>query len=81
MATSKEFEAPEVLRRRQALQAEINRNCYKPKEFSGERWKKTPEEKLVLANAVLRHRQDMRKDGLNHKKRMNVYEPVHARIW
>ena len=80
MSVSREFETKEVLARRENLKAEINKACYKTKEQSSEKWKKTPEERVLLANLKLQLFEALRKAGHNVKKRMNTSEPFHAVI-
>ena len=75
------MESPEYLSKRANMQAEINKDNYKPKDRSSEKWKKTPEEQLLLANLKLQLFTRLRKLGFNPKKRMNEFEPVRAVIW
>ena len=75
------MESPEYLAKRANMQAEVNKFNYKPKERSSEKWKKTPEEQLQLANLRLQLFTKLRKLGFDPKKRMNEYEPVRAIIW
>ena len=81
MSYSKEFDTPEIQRKREQIRTEINRNCINTKEQSAEKYKKTPEERLQLANLKLKCFTDIRKAGFDPKKRMNVAEPTTGKVW
>jgi len=75
------MESPEYLAKRANMQAEVNKFNYKPKERSSEKWKKTPEERLQLANLKLQLFTAIRKHGNDPKKRMNDAEPIRVTVW
>lgn len=81
MVTKEFLESKEYAIKRENLQKEINQSCYKTKETSSERWKKTPEEKLAYATAMLNHRDSIRKAGFDPNKRMNISQPVTGKVW
>ena len=79
---SKDFlDSKEYLTKRAGLQQEINRSCYKPKDRSAEKWRKTPEEMLVLATKKLNHRNEVRRAGFDPNTRLNVTEPIYGKVW
>lgn len=77
---SNQINSGETLRRRAEIQKEINARVFKPKP-SAEQWKKTEAEKFELAKLKLAHRQEVERAGYDPKKRMNVFEPVNAKVW
>ena len=81
MVTKEFLESKEYATKREILQREINRNTYKPKECSYEKWKKSPEEKLQLVTAKINHKNLIRKAGFDPKKRLNLPEPVSGKVW
>lgn len=56
--------------KRREVQAEINKQIVKPISF--EVFKKTPGEKVNIANAKAKHKKELLAAGLNPKKHMNV---------
>lgn len=81
MVTKEFLESKEYAVKREAMQREINRACYKTQERSSEIWKKTPEEKLLLANMKLNHREKVRNAGFDPNKRINTSEPFIGKVW
>jgi hypothetical protein len=81
MVTREFLESQEYARKREAMQVSVNKHNYVPKERSYEVWKKTPEEKLALANMMLAHKNELRKAGLNYKKSINKWAPIHIKVW
>ena len=55
---------------RERVQAELNKDNIKPVSF--EVFKKTPAERVKLANAKWKHKQQLINAGLNPKKHMNL---------
>ena len=81
MVTKEFLDSKEYLAKREAMQREINRTCYKTKEQSSERWKKTEDEQLKISASKLNHRNQVRRAGFDPNKRLNVSEPVTGKVW
>lgn len=81
MVTKDFLDSKEYSIKREAMQKEINKNSYLPKDRSSEKWAKTPSEHKELKALISVHKAQMQAKGFNPKKRMNITPPVTGKVW
>lgn len=72
------YDHPMLVKRREALSKEINKNNYKVDPF---RFKKTIKDKVELANAKRKHNKKLMDLGFLPSKRINVSAPQRLMLW
>jgi len=65
---------------KEQIQRELNSSVWPRKRWSAEIFKKTPQERIELANKKQMVFSELRKFGYNPKKRMNLSESVTAKL-